>query len=199
MGYDENESRMHPFVEPLRPRTEEGGEGGFTLIELLIVIVVLGILVAIVVFAVQRLTSSGAESSCSTDWKTVQTALEAYKAEMGAYPHGGGVTDTAPAIPPALTVGSPPGGTNATAVLLTGSDVGGGLDSNNNPTENKGSSTGRPAGPWLKDVPANPDHYSIYVANDGTGTIVVLDRNGTVSGPAGGTGGNGVSDCDKVP
>ena len=88
---------LHRFLEQLRRRrTNGGGAGGFTLIELLIVIVILGILAGIVVFAVQSLTSSSAQASCSADYKTVQTALEAYKAQMGSYPDGF-VTDNVPA------------------------------------------------------------------------------------------------------
>src|SRR3974390_1666336 len=59
---------------------------GFTLIELLIVIVILGILAAIVVFAVQNLTGQSAAASCQSQYKTVETAVEAYKAQIGAYP-----------------------------------------------------------------------------------------------------------------
>ncbi len=81
---------MQASLERLRRRREEEGEeGGFTLIELLIVIVILGILAAIVVFAVQNLTSSSSQASCGSDYKTVETAVEAYKAQMGAYPTGG--------------------------------------------------------------------------------------------------------------
>ncbi len=105
---------MHQLLQQLRPGGRTAcGEGGFTLVELLIVIVILGILAGIVVFAVQSLSSSGAQASCSTDYKTVQTALEAYRAQMGSYPNGF-VTDTVPATSPTLTVGYPPGGTNAT-------------------------------------------------------------------------------------
>jgi general secretion pathway protein G len=80
---------MQATLERLRQRREErGDEGGFTLIELLIVIVVLGILAAIVVFAVQNLTGQSAASGCQSDYKTLETAAEAYKAQMGTYPTG---------------------------------------------------------------------------------------------------------------
>lgn len=61
-------------------------EQGFTLVELLIVIVILGILAGIVVFAVGNLTSNAKTNSCSTEKSTISTALEAYKAQNGAYP-----------------------------------------------------------------------------------------------------------------
>jgi general secretion pathway protein G len=79
---------MQSTIERLRARRAnlEGREGGFTLIELLIVIVVLGILAAIVVFAVQNLTGQSTASGCQSDYKTVETAAEAYKAQMGSYP-----------------------------------------------------------------------------------------------------------------
>ena len=58
---------------------------GFTLIELLIVIVILGILAAVVVFAVGGITDQGQESSCAAERKTVEVALEAYRAQEGTY------------------------------------------------------------------------------------------------------------------
>lgn len=59
---------------------------GFTLIELLIVIVILGILAAIVVFAVGTATTDSKLSACKADKKTVAVAMEAYKAKNGNYP-----------------------------------------------------------------------------------------------------------------
>jgi general secretion pathway protein G len=78
---------MEASLKRLRQRREElGDEGGFTLIELLIVIVILGILAAIVVFAVQNLTGQSATAACQSEFKTVETAVESYKAQMGQYP-----------------------------------------------------------------------------------------------------------------
>jgi general secretion pathway protein G len=61
-------------------------QGGFTLIELLIVIIILAILAAIVVFAVGSTNSNAIASSCNADAKSVETAMEAYKAQLGSYP-----------------------------------------------------------------------------------------------------------------
>ena len=60
-------------------------EGGFTLIELLIVIIILGILAAIVVFAVGGITNRGLNAACQADYKTVEIAQEAYFAKYSAY------------------------------------------------------------------------------------------------------------------
>jgi general secretion pathway protein G len=63
-------------------------EQGFTLVELLIVIVILGILAGIVVFAVGNLTSNAKTSACGTDKAAMQTAVESFKAYTGGYPQG---------------------------------------------------------------------------------------------------------------
>jgi len=56
---------------------------GFTLVELLIVIVILGILATVTVFAVRGITDQGKGSACQADQKTLQTALETYYAKTG--------------------------------------------------------------------------------------------------------------------
>ena len=61
---------------------------GFTLIELLIVIVILGILATVVVFAVGGITDRGQDSACAADEATVAVALEAYFAKNSTYPTG---------------------------------------------------------------------------------------------------------------
>ena len=68
---------------------------GFTLVELLIVIVILGILATVTVFAVRGITDQGQTSECNADKKTIQTAVEAYFAQNG----GTTIPATAPATP----------------------------------------------------------------------------------------------------
>ncbi|WP_436698604.1 prepilin-type N-terminal cleavage/methylation domain-containing protein [Nocardioides sp. BYT-33-1] len=60
---------------------------GFTLIELLIVIIILGVLAAIVVFSVRGITNNSEQAACKTEYRIVNTAIEAYVAENnGAEP-----------------------------------------------------------------------------------------------------------------
>ena len=60
-------------------------EGGFTLVELLIVIVILGVLSTVAVFAVRGITDKGNTAACQADYKTLETGIEAYIAQ-GAPP-----------------------------------------------------------------------------------------------------------------
>lgn len=60
-------------------------ESGFTLIELLIVIVILGVLAGIVVFAVSAINDKGSTAACKSDITTVTTAEEAYYAQNAEY------------------------------------------------------------------------------------------------------------------
>src|SRR6476619_2916722 len=56
-------------------------ESGFTLIELLIVIVILGVLAGIVVFAVSAFNNDGKAAACKSDTKNLEIASEAYYAK----------------------------------------------------------------------------------------------------------------------
>jgi prepilin-type N-terminal cleavage/methylation domain-containing protein len=64
----------------------EKKDKGFTLVELLIVIVILGILATVTVFAVRGITDQGKASTCAADKKTLETAGEAYFAQFGTTP-----------------------------------------------------------------------------------------------------------------
>jgi prepilin-type N-terminal cleavage/methylation domain-containing protein len=65
--------------------TTEKKDKGFTLVELLIVIVILGVLATVTVFAVSGITSRGETTACQADLNTLRTAAEAYYAENGSY------------------------------------------------------------------------------------------------------------------
>jgi general secretion pathway protein G len=67
----------------LQARRAEEGFDGFTLIELLIVIVVLGILAAVVIFALGGVTGQSKQAACNADAKTVEVAVEAYHSFPG--------------------------------------------------------------------------------------------------------------------
>jgi prepilin-type N-terminal cleavage/methylation domain-containing protein len=82
----------------IQPRSEKDHknliEQGFTLVELLIVIVILGILAGIVIFAVGNLTSNAGTNACATEADTFATAVQAYKAQnSGSLPAAAAAPD----------------------------------------------------------------------------------------------------------
>jgi general secretion pathway protein G len=70
---------------PQRIRRAQQDQSGFTLVELLIVIVILGILAAIVVFAVNGIQNKSAEAACKADVQTITTAAESFDAQYGYF------------------------------------------------------------------------------------------------------------------
>jgi len=99
-------------VTQLRPASRL--ERGFTLVELLIVIVLLGILSGIVVFAVGNMTTNAKTTGCSAEKRTIDEALESYKANAGVYPTAaaaGGGSHTAMDLLTGSAATTPPFGT----------------------------------------------------------------------------------------
>ena len=72
---------MISTYQRLKRQRDAGEINGFTLIELLIVIVVLGILAAVVIFALGGVTGKSAKAACQADGATLSTAISALKAQ----------------------------------------------------------------------------------------------------------------------
>jgi general secretion pathway protein G len=156
-------------------------EEGFTLIELLIVIIVLGILAAIVVFAVGSTRKDSVASSCKTNYKSIELSAEAVNTKMGGYPVGvinlNGTT---------LTTPTPASATAASSANLLSGGTNGAL---------------------LKVWPSSSDYGLQYVgaAGGGSFTINVYKANTTndptgaaVGGGSGGAVLNSSADCNGL-
>ena len=76
---------------------ENKQDKGFTLVELLIVIVILGILATVTVFAVRGITQRAQTNACDVERRALETAVEAFYVDSG--------TQTFPADLAALQTG----------------------------------------------------------------------------------------------
>lgn len=117
---------MRPVVRQSRSSADDSS--GFTMIELLLVVVILGILAAVVVFALGSVTGNAKAAACNADAKTIETAVGAYNAN----PNGTGGTigletssTTVPAPSNAVVIGFPSTFYTATnaAALISGNEL----------------------------------------------------------------------------
>lgn len=74
-------------------------DSGFTLIELIVVIVIIGILAAIVVFALRGSTDSARLAKCKQNGSTLVAALDSYYSATGQFPVATATSPTVPTSP----------------------------------------------------------------------------------------------------
>ena len=113
---------MDTHIAEVAPAAKK--DKGFTLVELLIVIVILGILSTVTVFAVRGITNKGQTSACAADKATLATASEAYFSQYGTATIATGVYGvgaSATATPAGVdAVGTVIGSTGGTVVITAG-------------------------------------------------------------------------------
>ncbi len=64
----------------------ENRKAGFTLVEILLVVAILGILSGVAVISLKGRTKSASISATRTSIKAIQTAIDTYEVDNGAYP-----------------------------------------------------------------------------------------------------------------
>lgn len=79
-----------------RACSRQSASRGFTLVELLVVIAIIGVLVALLLPAVQAAREAARRAQCQTNLKQVSTAILNYESTYGTLPHGSGFARSTP-------------------------------------------------------------------------------------------------------
>ena len=112
-------SHVWATSEPAHSSVDKTADGGFTLIEIVVSIVLIGILAAVAVVGISRLTGKATAASCAASADAARTAVNAYLVNRTVYPTSmTELTASIAGVAPFLAV--PPGASVSDRDLVTG-------------------------------------------------------------------------------
>lgn len=98
-------------------------ESGYGLVGSFEIIVILGILAVVVIFAVGWFGAQNVQNSCNTDAQTVQKGVGDYQTEHGTYPTGASEAALEAELVPAFIQSWPSNGSHYAITLTSGTGV----------------------------------------------------------------------------